>query len=38
MAVSPDATLKKVNHFGAGFDMRVIEWKNDVSHYFKGKS
>ena len=36
-AVSPDATLKKVNQLAAGFDEKVLTWKDDISPYLSGR-
>ena len=37
MAVSPDATLKKVDQLAAGFDQKVLKWKDDISRYHSGR-
>ena len=37
MAVSPDATLNKVKQLAAGFDEKVLRWKDDISRYHSGR-
>ena len=38
LAVSPDATLNKVDQLAAGFDQTVVKWKDDISRYHSGKN
>jgi len=36
MAVSPDATLNKVDQFATDFDKKVLKWKDAVNRYNSG--